>query len=421
MATVVSPGRRRAVITGLGVISPLGNTVGEFWANAVAGRSGVAPITRFDLSGYACEIGGEVRDFDPSLFMDRKSARRMARFSQFAVAAARQAWTQADLPDQLSDPTRVGVIIGNGGGGLDETEIAVETRIRKGPAKVDPFWYAKALPNMAAANITMQFGAQGYVSTISTACASGTQAIGDALEVIRRGTADVMIAGGTESALSLTGIAGFATMRALTTRRYEDPAHASRPFDRDRDGFAPAEGAGIVLIESLDHARARGAKPLAELLGYGVSADASYLVAPAEDGIGAKHAIVAALADARIAPQEIDYVSAHATATPIGDVAETRAIKAALGAHAYRTPISAMKSLTGHLLGGSGGIETVAAVQTIASGEIAPTVNLEHPGDGCDLDYVPQASRRVPVRTVLKNSFAFGGMNAALIIRGFDG
>ncbi len=417
---MAAPVRRRVVITGLGVISPLGNTLNEFWANSVAGRSGIAPITRFDLTGYPCRIGGEVRDFDPTLFMDRKAARRMARFSHFAVAAARQAWTHAGLPEELGDPRRVGVIIGNGGGGLDQTDIAVETRISKGHSKVDPLWYAKALPNMAAANVTMQLGAQGYVNTVSTACASGTQAIGDALEVIRRGTADVMIAGGTESALSLTGIAGFASMRALTTHQYDDPARASRPFDRDRDGFAPAEGAGILVIESLDHARARGAQPLAELLGYGVAADASHLVAPAEEGIGAKHAMVAALADACVAPEEVDYISAHATATPVGDIAETQAIKAALGSHAYRVPISAMKSQTGHLLGGSGGIETVAAVQTIASGEITPTVNLEHPGDGCDLDYVAQQSRRLPVRTVLKNSFAFGGMNASIVLQRFD-
>ena len=413
--------RPRAVITGLGVLSPLGTTVDKFWANALAGRSGIAQLTRIETEGYACQIGGEVRDFDPSLYMDRRTVRRTARFSQYAVTAARQAWEQAGLDETPPEAERVGVIVGNGGGGLDLTELAVETRLRRGPSRVDPLWYAKALPNMAAANITMQFDARGYVNTVSTACASGTQAIGDALGVIRRSAADVMLAGGAESALCQTGVAGFAAMRALTTRRYDDPAQASRPFDRDRDGFAPGEGAGILVIESLNHARRRGATVLAELLGYGVSADASHLVAPAEGGEGAARAITKALADADVAPQEIDYVSAHATSTTIGDIAETRAIKTALGKHAYRTPISAMKSQIGHLLGGGGGVETVAAVQSVITGEITPTVNLEHPGDECDLDYVPRESRRLSVRTVLKDSFSFGGMNAVLVIRGVEG
>ena len=346
-----------------------------------------------------CQIGGEVCDFDPLDFMDRRTARRTARFSQFAIAAARQAWEQAGLDLTPPEAHRVGVIVGNGGGGLDVTEHAVETRVREGARKVDPLWYAKAPPNMAAANITMQLDVRGYVNTVATACAAGTQAIGDALEVIRRGGADVMIAGGAESALCQTGVAGFAAMRALTTRRYKDPAHASRPFDRDRDGFAPGEGAGMLVLESLDHARARGATVLAEA------------------GEGAAHAITSALTDACVAAEEIDYISAHATSTTIGDLAETRAIKIALGEHAYRTPVSAMKSQIGHLLGGAGGVETVGAVQSLITGEITPTVNLEHPGEKCDLDYVPNEARRIPVRTVLKNSFAFGGVNAALVIR----
>jgi 3-oxoacyl-[acyl-carrier-protein] synthase II len=413
--------RRRVVVTGLGVVSPLGTGVEEFWVGAVAGRSGIGRLRRVETEGIVCQIGGEVRDFDPLEFMDRKTSRRTARFSQFAIAAARQAWQQAGLEESPPLPERTGVIVGNGGGGLDLTELAVETRLREGSSRVDPLWYAKALPNMAAANVTMQLDARGYVNTVTTACAAGTQAIGDALEVIRRGQADVMVAGGAESAICATGVAGFATMRALTTRRYEDPAHASRPFDRDRDGFAPGEGAGLLVLESLDHARARGATVLAEVLGYGVTADASHLVAPAADGEDAARAITQALADGGVAPEEIDYVSAHATSTTIGDIAETRAIKLALGEHAYRTPISAMKSQIGHLLGGAGGVETVGAVQALISGEIPPTVNLEHPGDGCDLDYVPHEARRTPVRTVLKNAFAFGGMNAALVIRDADG
>lgn len=412
--------RRRVVITGLGVVSPLGTSVDSFWANAVAGRSGIARLTRVETDGIVCQVGGEVRDFDPMDFMDRKTSRRTARFSQFAIAAARQAWRQAGLEADPPAPHRTGVIVGNGGGGLDLTELAVETRVKEGPARVDPLWYAKALPNMAAANLTIQFNARGYVNTVTTACAAGTQAIGDALEVIRRGQADVMLAGGAESALCATGVAGFATMRALTTRRYADPARASRPFDRDRDGFAPGEGAGMLVLESLDHARARGATVFGEVLGYGVTADASHLVAPAEGGEVAACAITSALADAGVAPQEIDYVSAHATSTTIGDIAETRAIKLALGDHAYRTPVSALKSQIGHLLGGAGGVEMVGAVQSIITGAIPPTVNLEHPGEECDLDYVPGEARRAPVRTVLKNAFAFGGMNAALVIRGVE-
>lgn len=412
--------RRRVVVTGLGVVSPLGSSVDSFWANAVAGRSGIARLTRVETEGIVCQVGGEVRDFDPMDFMDRKTSRRTARFSQFAIAAARQAWSQAGLEADVPAPQRTGVIVGNGGGGLDLTELAVETRVKEGPSRVDPLWYAKALPNMAAANLTMQFNARGYVNTVTTACAAGTQAIGDALEVIRRGQADVMLAGGAESALCATGVAGFATMRALTTRRHDDPAHASRPFDRDRDGFAPGEGAGMLVLESLDHARARGATVLAEVLGYGVTADAWHLVAPAEGGEVAACAITSALADGGVAPEEIDYVSAHATSTTIGDIAETRAIKLALGDHAYRTPISALKSQIGHLLGGAGGVEMVGAVQSVISGEIPPTVNLDHPGEECDLDYVPGEARRTPVRTVLKNAFAFGGMNAALVIRGAE-
>ncbi len=414
-------GRRRVVVTGLGAITPLGNSVNEMWENAVAGKSGLGPFTLADPTGYACQVSGEIRGFDPTEYMDRRDARRMARFSQFAVAAARQAVEQAGIDLASADTERIGTLCGNGGGALSLSEEAMRTLIARGGAKVDPLYIAKMLPNMAAGNITIQLGLRGYTNTVSTACAAGTQAIGDATEVIRRGAADVMLAGGAEAGISELGLAGFSAMRALVTTHADEPEKASRPFDAGRTGFVPAEGAGILVLESLEHARARGAEPLAEIVGYGVSADAAHLVAPPEDGDGAARAMRLALADAGVDPAEIDYLSAHATSTDIGDIAETRAIKSVFGERAYEIPVSAMKSQIGHLLGGAGGVESVAAVQTIRTGVVAPTINLDDPDPECDLDYVPNEARHVDVRTVMKNSFGFGGQNAVLIIRRFEG
>ena len=413
-------GRRRVVVTGLGAITPLGNSVDEMWANAIAGRSGVGPFTLADPTGYACQVSGEIRGFDPNDYMDRKDARRMARFSQFAVAAAREAVDQAGLDLAHADTERIGTFLGNGGGALSSTEEAMRTLIARGGSKVDPFYIAKMLPNMAAGNISIQLGLRGYTNTVSTACAAGTQAIGDATEVIRRGAADVMLAGGAEAGISELGLAGFSAMRALVTTHADEPEKASRPFDAGRTGFVPAEGAGILVLEGLDYAQARGAEVLAEVVGYGVSADAAYLVAPPENGEGAARAMRLALADAGIDPDEIDYLSAHATSTEVGDIAETRAIKTIFGERAYRVPVTAMKSQIGHLLGGAGGVETVAVVRTIQTGVIAPTINLDTPDPECDLDYVPNEARHVDVRTAMKNSFGFGGQNAVLIIRRFD-
>ena len=345
----------------------------------------------------------------------------MARFSQFAVATARQAVEQAGLDLDSIDRQRVGTIWGNGGGGLPQTEEAMRTILNRGGQRVDPLYVAKMLPNMAAGNVTIQLGLLGYTNTVSTACASGVQAIGDAVEVIRRQAADVMLAGGTEAGISELGLAGFSAMRALTSSRNDEPERASRPFDRDRDGFAPGEGAGALVLEALDHALARGATPLAEVIGYGVSVDASFLVAPPDDGDGAARAMQAALNDAGVAPQEVDYISAHATSTERGDIAETRAVRNVFGEHAYRVLISAMKSQVGHLLGGAGGMETVAAVQTLLTGTVAPTVNLEHADPDCDLDYVPNEARRASVHTVMKNAFGFGGQNAVLLLRSLEG
>jgi 3-oxoacyl-[acyl-carrier-protein] synthase II len=408
------------VVTGLGAITPLGNSVDEMWANAIAGRSGVGPFTLADPTGYACQVSGEIRGFDPTEYMDRRDARRMARFSQFAVAAARQAVEQSGLDFATLDTERVGTLCGNGGGALSTTEEAMRTLIERGGSKIDPLYMAKMLPNMAAGNITIQLGLRGYTNTVSTACAAGTQAIGDAAEVIRRGAADVMVAGGAEAGISELGLAGFSAMRALVTTHADEPEKASRPFDRDRTGFAPAEGAGMLVLESLEYALARGAEPIAEIVGYGVTADAAYLVAPPENGDGAARAMRLALADAGLDLTEIDYLSAHATSTDIGDIAETRAIKTVFGEQAFRIPVTAMKSQIGHLLGAAGGVETVAAIRTIQTGVVAPTINLEHPDPECDLDYVPNEARHVDVRTVMKNSFGFGGQNAVLILRRFE-
>ena len=413
--------RRRVVVTGMGAVTPLGVGVETFWAHAVAGHSGIRRMTQADPSAYPCQVAGEVPDFDYTQFMERKDGRRMARFSQFAVAATRMAIEQAALDLGSIDRERAGVVMGNGGGGLPQDEEAMRTLAARGGMKIDPFYISKRLSNMAAGNVSIQFGLLGYTNTVTTACAAGTQAIGDATEVIRRGAAEVMIAGGTEAGICELGLAGFSSMRALATAHNDDPEHASRPFDRDRDGFAPAEGAGVLVLESLEHALARGATPLAEVIGYGVSADAAYLVAPADHGAGAARAMRTALRDAGVAPEEIDYIGAHATATDVGDLAETEAIKAVFGERAYALPISALKSQIGHLLGGSGGVETIAAIQAIRTGMVLPTLNLDHPGEGCDLDYVPFESRRVEVRTAVKNSFGFGGQNAVLVLRRYKG
>ena len=413
-------GRRRVVVTGMGVVSPLGNSAGELWRRALAGESGITELTAIDPSEYPCRVAGQVHDFDPAAWMDRKDARRMARFSQFAIAAGTQAFDQAGLDLGAADRTRIGTVIGNGGGGVPHSDEAMRTIVGRGGRRLDPLYVAKMLPNMAAGNLTIRFGLLGYTNTATTACAAATQALGDAAEVIRRGDADVMLAGGTEAGISELGLAGFCAMRALTTSFNDRPGESSRPFDRDRDGFAPSEGAGLLVLEGLDHARARGAQPLAEVLGHGVTADGQFLVAPPEDGGGAARAMRLALDNAGLDPAEIDHISAHATATEAGDVAETKAIRSVFGDRAYRIPVTAFKSQIGHLLGAAGGVESVAAVQTLRTGRIAPTINLDHPDPECDLDYVPKQSRAADVRTLMKNSFGFGGQNAVLILRRWD-
>ncbi len=411
---------RRVVVTGMGVISPLGNTVDEMWERALNCESGIGELTAIDPSAYPCKVAGQVEDFEPNDWMDRREARRMARFSQFAIAAGKQAVKDSCLNLDAIDRDRAGAVLGTGGGSLPHSDQAMRTILGRGGHRLDPLYMAKMLPNMATGNLTIQLGLLGYTNTVTTACAAATQAIGDAAEVIRRGDADVMLAGGTEAGISELGLAGFCAMRALTTSYNDRPGESSRPFDRDRDGFAPSEGAALLVLEELGHARARGAQPLAELIGYGVTADAQFLVAPPGDGGGAARAIRVALDSAGIEPGEIDYISAHATATEVGDIAETRAIRSVFGKDADRIPVSAFKSQVGHLLGAAGGVETIAAIQTLRTSQIAPTINLEHPDPECDLDYVPLKPRSADVRTVAKNSFGFGGQNAVLILRRFE-
>ncbi len=410
---------RRVVITGMGAITPLGQSVDEYWTNLVAGVSGVRPMTLCDTTGYPTKVSGEVQDWNPESFIDRKEARRMARFSQFAVAAAQQAVGDAGLDLEAMDRTTIGVLFGNGNGGYPNIEEAVRTIVAKGGMRVDPLFMPKALPNMAAAQVALQLGLKGYNGTVVTACAAGTQAIGDALHLLRHGRMDVMLTGGAEAGISQLGLAAFSVMRAMTQRN-DEPARASRPFDRDRDGFIPSEGAAVFVLETLDHAQQRGARILAEVAGAAASADAYHIVAPCADGEGAARTIRWALEDAGLSAADVDYINAHGTSTPLNDVSETVAIKAALGEHAYTVPVSSTKSMIGHALGASGALETVAAVQTIVTGTIHPTINLDNPDPDCDLDYVPNTARRAGVRVVLKNSFGFGGQNACLVLKRYE-
>ena len=411
--------RRRVVITGMGALTPLGETVDEYWNNLVQGKSGVAPMTLYDSSEYPCRIAGEVENFDPGQYINPKEGRRMARFSQLAVAAAGLAIEDAGLDLSKESAERLGVVFGNGIGGLPTTEDNARILVERGGMRVSPFFIPMILPNMAAANTSRMFSLKGYTSTITTACAAGNQAIGEAAEAVRRGVSDVVLGGGCEAGITGLGLGGFNVIKALT-RNNDPPEKASRPFDAKRDGFVPAEGAAVLVLESLEHAVDRGANILGELIGYGVSSDAYHAVQPDEDGAGAARAIRWALEDAALGPDGVSYINAHGTSTPINDMVETLAIKQVFGDLAYRIPISSTKSMIGHTLGGAGALEAVACVKTIMHGEIHPTINYEHPDPECDLDYVPNVSRRQQVDTVLSNSFGFGGQNACLIFSRFE-
>ena len=412
--------RARVVVTGMGAVTPLGSSVEQFWDGLVAGRSGIGPITLCDTTGYPTRIAGEIPDFQPDKYINSREARRMARFSQVSLAAAYMAMEDASLDLEREDAERIGVLLGNGAGGLSTTQDACADMTGKGVMRINPFFIPMMLPNMAAANVARLVGAKGYNSTVVTACAASNQAIGEAAEAIRRGAVDVVLAGGSEASISEIGLSGFCILKALSTHN-EEPEKASRPFDANRDGFVPAEGAAILILESLEHALERGATILAEVAGYGASSDAFHAVQPDENGEGASRAMRWALENAGITTADVDYINAHGTSTPLNDAVETMAIKSLFGESAYSVPISSTKSMIGHALGGAGALEAVACVKTILDGVIHPTVNHETPDPACDLDYVPNVARRQPVDVVLSNSFGFGGQNTCIVLRRFEG
>ena len=410
---------KRVVVTGLGAVTPLGNNLQDYWQGLINGRSGIGPITLFDASKHVCQIGGEVKGFDPHDYLDRKEAKRIDRFAQFAIAASQQALTDAQFVINDLNAEEVGVIIGTGVGGLKVLEDQHEILMTKGATRCSPFMIPMMIANMAAGLTAINTGARGPNTCPVTACAAGSNAIGDAFRLLQRGYAKAMLCGGTEAAITPLSYGGFGSAKALSTRSQE-PVRASRPFDRDRDGFVMGEGSGILLLEDLESAQGRGAKIYGEIVGYGMTCDAYHITSPVPGGLGAARAIELALQDAQLLPEQISYINAHGTSTPANDPTETQAIKKALGAWAYRVPISSTKSMTGHLLGGSGGIEAVAAVMAITSNQIPPTINLDNPDPLCDLDYVPHRSRLLPVEVALSNSFGFGGHNVTLAFKKYQ-
>jgi 3-oxoacyl-[acyl-carrier-protein] synthase II len=406
---------RRVVLTGLGTVNPLGSRVADFWDSLCAGRSGIGPIEQFDVSDFPVRFGGEVKGFDPSGLPDRRAARRMDRFSQFAVHAAAEAVSDSGLDLAKGDPYRRGVVLGCSIGGLNEFESGHSAYLRGGPRKISPFVIPRMMPNAAPASVAIQFGLMGPSAAVASACASAADAVGDAFRVIQRGEADIMLAGGSDATITTMGLGGFIAARALSTRN-ECPSAASRPFDRDRDGFVLSEGAGVVVLEDREHARRRGARIYAELLGYGRTNDAYGIAAPHPDGRGAARALAIALGDASVRPDQVDYLNAHATSTVQGDEVETRAIKQVFGHDVHRLAVSSTKSMTGHLCGASGAIELIAATLAIVHGVVPPTINYENPDPLCDLDYVPNIARTMKVRTAVSTSFGFGGHNSCLVV-----
>jgi 3-oxoacyl-[acyl-carrier-protein] synthase II len=412
--------RPRVVVTGMGALTPLGLNVRDTWQGLVEGRSGIGRITQFDPSACPTQIAGEVKGFDPIVYMDARDAKRMARFSQLAVAGAKMALEDASLKVGDGNAEQVGVVIGTAiGGALVESEVAYLTLLNKGVRRISPMFVPSMMPNAAAHHVACAFGVRGYSSTVVGACASGNQAIGEATTAIRQGYAQVVIAAGTESAMCELALAGISAMRALSTRN-DEPERASRPFDAERDGFVPADGCGALVLENLDFALARGARIYAEVLGYGVSSDAYHVSAPQPEGKGAALAMSRAIADAGLKPEDIQYINAHATATPAGDPAEVAAIKRVFGSRAYEIPVNATKSMIGHLLGAAGAVEAIATILTLREGLLHPTINYEHPDPNCDLDCVPNEARRAQVDVALSNSFGFGGQNACLVFRRWE-
>jgi 3-oxoacyl-[acyl-carrier-protein] synthase II len=411
--------KRRVVITGAGVISPVGNDAQTFWNSLLEGKSGIDKVTAFDVTDYPTQIAGEVKEFNPEDFMDKREARRQDRYVQFALAATKMAVESARLEITPEIAERVGVYIGSGIGGLGTWEEQHQVLLEKGPRRVSPFFIPMMIANMASGAVSIEYGAKGPTSSAITACATGTNAIGDAFRLIQFGHADVMITGGAEATIRPMAFAGFCSMKAMSTRN-DEPQKASRPFDRDRDGFVMGEGAGIVILEELEHAKQRGATILAEVIGYGMSADAHHITAPPEDGEGAARCMMNALKDAGVAPAEVGYINAHGTSTPLGDIAETKAIKTVFGDHAYKLAVSSTKSMTGHLLGATGGIEAIATAFALRDQILPPTINLENPDPECDLDYVPNEARKAQVNVALSNTFGFGGHNATIVLKRYE-
>jgi len=411
--------KRRVVVTGIGMISPLGIGNEANWEGLLAGRSGIGPITKFDAAAYGCRIAGEVHGFEPEKWIEKKEVKKSDTFIQYAIAAAQIAVDDAKLDCSLLEGDRIGVIVGSGIGGLPLIEEMHTKLLERGPARVSPFFIPGLIVNLAAGQISIRFGCKGPNSAPATACATGAHAIGDAFKVIQRDDADVMFAGGTEAVVTPLAVAGFQAMRALSTRN-DDPQHASRPWDLNRDGFVMGEGAGILLLEEREHAIRRGAPIYCELTGYGMSSDAYHITSPAEDGSGMMGVMRRALRDARLEPTEIEYINAHGTSTPLGDKAETVAVKGVFGEHAYKLAVSSTKSMTGHLLGAAGGLEAAISAMVVKSGMLPPTINYETPDPDCDLDYVPNQAREKKVRHVMSNSFGFGGTNATLVFSAHD-
>jgi len=413
--------KKRIVVTGIGVISPVGVGKTNYWNSLVSGVSGVGRITHFDPTGFDVQIAAEVKGFDVTNWIDRKESRRMDRFVHFGVAAALDAIEDAGLKITSANAERVGVLVGSGIGGLQTLEDQVKVLIQNGPSKISPFLIPMMIADMASGHISIITGAKGPNSTVVTACATGAHALGDSLEIIRRGAADVMICGGTEAAVTQIGVAGFGNMKAMTSKYNDNPTKASRPFEAGRDGFVIGEGAGVVVLESLEHAEARGAHIYCELGGYGMSGDAYHMTQPAAGGEGVARAMVAALKDADVQPEMVGYINAHGTSTPLNDKNETAALKSVFGDHAYKLAVSSTKSMTGHLLGGAGGIEAIAAALAIHSGVLPPTINYDNPDSDCDLDYVPNVARNQQVDVAVSNNSGFGGHNAVIVMKRYTG
>jgi 3-oxoacyl-[acyl-carrier-protein] synthase II len=411
---------RRVVITGMGLVSPLGNDLKSFWDNLSNGRSGIGPITLFDVTQYDCRIAGEVKNFDPAAwFNNPRDARRSDRFTQLAVAAAKMALADSGLALPAANPDRIGVMVGSGIGGLKTMEDQHTILMNRGPSRISPFMIPMLISNMASGIISMEHGLQGPNYATVSACATSAHGIGEAWRMIREGDADAFVAGGSEAAIVPLGIGGFGAMKALSTRN-DEPTRASRPFDKGRDGFVMGEGAGILVMEELEHAKARGANIYAEIAGYGLSADAYHMTTPLENGEGAQRCMRMALKKAGLNPEQVDYVNAHGTSTPVGDLCETRAVKAVFGQHAHQLSVSSTKSMTGHLLGAAGVVESIACIMAIQNSLVPPTINLENPEEECDLDFTAVTAKERKIRVAVNNSFGFGGHNATLIIRAFE-